>query len=79
MVLYGKDRQLLVTNALHRAVVEVYVAYLQAVLQAIGVNGVAVVLSGDVDSSVEEVADRVVSPPVSKLQLESPGAKGSPD
>ena len=67
------------SQAFHRAVVQVYVAHLQPVFQCVGVGGVAVVLGGDMDTPVGKVADRMVGSAVPELQLESTGAKSPGD
>ena len=79
MVLDGEDGQLLVAQALHCAIVQVYVADLQSVFEAIRVNGVAVILSGDMNSAGSQVTDRVVATAMPELELESPGTKGTSD
>ena len=52
MVLYGKDGQFFMAQALHRAVVEVDMRHLQLFPDGGGVGGLAVVLGGDVDAPV---------------------------
>ena len=61
MVLDGEDGQLLVAQALHRAIVQIDMGNLQAIFKAVGVGGIAMVLSGDVDSSIGQVSDGVVA------------------
>ena len=65
------------TQALHRAIVQVDMSNLQPVLETVGVNGIAVVLSRNVDSAGGEVTDGVVSPAVAELQLEGLSAEGT--
>ncbi len=79
MVLDGEDGQFFVAQALHRAVVQVDVGHLQPILDGVRVEGVAVVLGGDVDSAGIQVSDGVIAAAVAELQLEGPGAEGSAD
>ncbi|MBA7687547.1 hypothetical protein ES703_96011 [subsurface metagenome] len=54
-------------QALHCAVVQIYMGNLQPTLEAVGVGGVAVVLSRDVDSPISQVSDGMVGTAVSEL------------
>jgi hypothetical protein len=51
VILNGEDGQVPMTNALHSAVVQVYVADLQFTFQGVGVQGIAMVLGSDIDSA----------------------------
>ena len=79
MVLDGEDRQLFVAQAFYRAVVQVYMAHLEAVFQAVRVNGIAVVLGGDVNPAGGQLTDRVVAAAVAELELEGLSPKGAGD
>ena len=79
MVLDGEYRQLLVANTFHCAVVQVDVADLESVLKAIRVDGIAVVLGGDMHPSGGQFLDRVVAAAVAELELESIAAEGPGD
>ena len=77
VVLDRHDGQRPVADALYGAVVQVDVAYLDLRGQAVGVDGVAVVLGGDVDAAGREVPDWVVGAAVAEFQLEGLGAEGA--
>ncbi len=80
MVLDGKDGQLPVAQTLHRAVVKVDMGNLQPVVfNALRVNGVTVVLSGDMDSAGSQVTDGMIAAAMTKLQLEGLATKGAGD
>ena len=63
-------------EALDGFVIEVEVAYLQGWGQTVGVQGVAVVLGGDVDASGDEVFDGVVCASMTELELEGLAPEG---
>lgn len=75
VVLHAKHRVAQVGHALQGAVVQVDVGGLE-VLEGVGVYRVAVVLAGDLDLAGEQVLDRVVGPPVPKLELEGAPPSG---
>ena len=77
MVLDAEDGKFFMAQALHRAVVQVEMGDLKPVFQSVRVNGVAVVLGGDVDTPGGEVADGVVAAAVTVFQLKSFAPEGA--
>lgn len=67
MILDGKDGKLSMPQALNRAIVEANVAHLKPALEAVGVNGVAVILGGYIDPAGVQILDGVISPSVAKF------------
>src|SRR3990170_4495913 len=70
VVLDGEQRLRRVPEPLDGAVVQVHLGDLNAAAQAVPVQGVTVVLRGDVDAAGQEVLHRVVGATVAELQLE---------
>ena len=77
MVLDAEYGQLPVPQPLHRAVVQVDMRHLKAVLQRVRVNGVTVVLGGDVYPARLQVPDRVVAAAVAEFQFKILPPKGA--
>ena len=76
MLMTGSDR---VPQPLHRAVVQIDVADLQVGGERVRVDGVAVVLRGDVHEAGAVVAHGVVASTVTELQLVVAPSEGARD
>jgi len=77
VILDAKYGQLPVAQSGYCAIVNIYIGNLQLAREAVGVNGVAMILGSDVNLAAGDVSDGVVAAAVSKLQLEGLGAKGT--
>lgn len=75
VVLHAEYRIPDVRHALQGTVVQVDVGGLE-LFQRIGIDGIAVVLAGDLNFSGKQVLDRMIGAPVAKLHLESVSAGG---
>ncbi len=65
------------SQPLNRAIIQINVGNLQAGGKAVRVNGVTVILGSYVNPSGLQVLDRVVGPPMAKLQLEGVRSQSS--
>src|SRR5438034_10606377 len=76
VVLDGQDWLFAVLEALNRAVIEVDMADVDGSGEALGLDGVAVVLGRYVDPAADIVPDGVVCAAVAEFELKSPAAEG---
>src|SRR5439155_13995084 len=79
MVLYRNDGLTTMAQSFAGTVIEVHLRNLDIAGEALGIDGVAVVLRGDVHAVALEVLHGVVGAAVAELELEGPGPKGAPE
>ena len=74
MLIMGNERW---AQPFYSAVVQVDVADFHFGRESVGIDGKPMVLGGDIDPAVGQVADGVVGAAVAELELEGPPAKGA--
>lgn len=79
MVLDGEDLHVAVPYGLHRAIVEIYLAYLKAALHRVRVQREPVILGGYMYTARVYILDGVVAPSVPEFQFVRFRSKGVPD
>src|SRR4030042_147311 len=77
VVLYRYDWQLFMAQSLNCAVIQIYLTDLKSALYAIGINGIAVILGGDINSACCQITDRMIATTVAEFEFESSGSEST--